>query len=144
MTLSNKKNNRSSPETEPSSDGLLKNLKPKDLDILASEFNLTFDSKTGKFQTAIGGYLTLMVGVIFLGGFISTTVQYFRRDNPVVTASIEAGSPQNEFNMYHESLWAVAANPVGPVFLQAGIRERYVTNVWVCGGLLLQLNQPTL
>ena len=122
---------QSSKATPTSCTGCLKNLRAKDLDILASEFSLRFDSKSGTFQTSAGGYLTMMVGLIFLGALMTTTVQYFQRNSPVVTVSIEAGPTKSEFNVYYETLWTASGVPVGPRFLQAGERERYATIVWV-------------
>ena len=126
MTPSKSKKNSSAqpPKTDTSCKTQLKDIRAKDLDLLASEFNLRFDSTTGNFQTSAGGYLTLMVGLIFLGALMTTTVQYFQRNSPVVTASIEAGPTKSEFNIYYEILWTV-----GPLFLQAGERDRYATIV---------------
>ena len=111
--------------------GGLKDLRPKDLDILAPEFSLRFNTVTGKFQTTIGGYLTLMVGLICFGALIAASVQYFHRNAPVVTTSLEAGSTKNEFNMYHEGLWLVSGYAIGNSYLQEGERERFITTVWV-------------
>ena len=106
-------------------------LRAKDFDLISSSFHLTFKTKSGKFQTNVGGYVTLMVGMICLGTLTTTLVQYLQRRSPVVTTSIEAAPAKTEFNMYHENLWCVGSFAIGPVWLKTPARNRFSTIFWV-------------
>ena len=103
----------------------------KDIDILASDFSFRFNSKSGKFQTSIGGYLTLMMGIISLGTLTTALMQYFQERDPVVSVSSEAGATFNEFNLYHESLWTPASISSGLSFPRTDVVGRFITMVWL-------------
>ena len=102
----------------------------KDIDIMSSEFNFRFNSKSGKFQTATGGYMTLMLGIICLATLFTALIQYFQKKDPVVSVSREAGAAFNEFNLYENSLWTPGSFAIGPAWLKSDTIGRFTTIVW--------------
>ena len=102
----------------------------KSLDVLGSKFNFTFESKSGKFQTALGGYITLVVGLISTASFIFIMSQYFSRGDPVVTTSKELGPEIIDFNFYHERLFTVFGMATGPFSIKQEDLAKYITGVY--------------
>ena len=77
----------------------------KSLDMLGQSFSLRFDSSTGKFQTGIGGCVTLILVFITVFVFIAVMSQYFDKSSPVVTTSKEYFSEIKKINLYKEDLY---------------------------------------
>ena len=98
----------------------------KSLDVLGSKFNLSFTTPTGKFQTKLGGYLTVMMVVIATSCFALIMSQYFNRDSPEVNTSTEFLSKKNSFNMYQENLITPFAVFLGGRYLKED-QFRYIT-----------------
>ena len=102
----------------------------KSLDILGNKFSLTFPTSSGKFQTSLGGYITIAMTIVGLGISLVVLSQYFRKDAPVVTASSEFGSQITEFNLYDEDLYSPIGMGLGPtVLIPAKEMPKYVTLV---------------
>ena len=99
--------------------------------MLASDFHFRFDSRSGKFQTAVGGYMTLMMMVICLAALSTAMMQYFQKKDPVVSNSREAGPIVNEFNMYENTLWTPGSFAIGPSWLTTDVISKMTTVVWV-------------
>ena len=86
----------------------------RSLDILGKKFSLSFETSSGKFQTSLGGYLTLALTLISLGTFVLIFSQYFNKDSPVVTTSSEFDSKITQFNLYNEDLSSPMGISLGP------------------------------
>ena len=98
----------------------------KTIDFMGSSFSLNFATLSGKFQTHLGGSITILMGIISIAAFVSVMSQYFDRSKPIVTTSSEKGPARLEFNLYREMLFS----PIGLYKGQHYIRsnwERYVT-----------------
>ena len=101
----------------------------KGLDILGTKFSLSFKRSSGKFQTQLGGYITLAVSFISIASFIFIMSQYFNRDSPVVTTSTEFGSKITQFNLYEEKLYSPMNLAQGPTTIHPSQTTRYMTLV---------------
>ena len=100
----------------------------KSLDILGDKFKLNFSTKSGKFQTALGGYLTIAISLLSLATFVVILSQYFIKDSPVVTNSSEFGSQISQFNLYDENLFAPMGLGLGADQLVPGfLAPKYTT-----------------
>ena len=75
------------------------------IDLFGGTFNLRFSSTTGTFQTKLGGHLTVLLGIIFLGFLVNITLQYLDTKSPIVTTSTELNSRDHVFNLYEEDLY---------------------------------------
>ena len=98
----------------------------KSLDILGDKFTLGYSTLTGKFQTTLGGYITIIVTLVTVIATFGIMAQYFDRGSPVVTTSSEFGSKISKFNLYQENLYAHLAIGIGPKYLTEGM-HRYIT-----------------
>ena len=99
----------------------------KNLDILGSKYRIRFGSKTGTFQTTIGGYTTLIIGVISLSTFLIIIAQYFRKVAPVVTTSKSYFDSATDINLYDGDLWTTINAASGPVFYRKSEILKYFT-----------------
>ena len=77
----------------------------KSLDFMGSKFSLTFPTPTGRFQTNLGGSITILMGVVSVTTFVVVMSQYFNKDAPIVTTSEEIGQRIMKFNLYRENLF---------------------------------------
>ena len=78
---------------------------PQSLDMLGTKFSLSFPTLTGRFQTAFGGYLTLLMGIFSGTAFLVIFSQFFETDTPVVTSSLEFGSKIVKENLFEEEIF---------------------------------------
>ena len=100
----------------------------KSLDILGKKFTLKFDTKNGKFQTTLGGYLTIIMSLISFATSVVILSQYFFKDSPVVTNSTELGSEVAEFNLYDQKLFAPMGLGLGlDVLVPSPFHPKYTT-----------------
>ena len=83
------------------------------LDILGSKFNFSFNSVTGKFQTSLGGYITILMTIFSLGAFTLIASQLFDTNSPIVTTSNEFASKVVNYQLYDEEI-------IIPILLEAG------------------------
>ena len=79
----------------------------RSLDIFGQTFSLSFFSTSGRFQTQLGGYVTIIMVVIGLALLVFFVAQYFQKDAPVVTTSSEFGSQTTEFDLSGETLYPI-------------------------------------
>ena len=89
------------------------------LDFLGSKFKIGYSTLTGKFQTKVGGYLTILMGVLSTGFFFVVMSQFFSKEAPVVMTSTESGPRESEYDLYSENLWFPIGARVGPVVIPA-------------------------
>ena len=77
------------------------------LDMLGSKFSLSFSTPTGRFQTNMGGALTILLGLVSVVTFLVVMSQYFDKTAPVVTNSTEFSSKVNKFNLYEQEMYPI-------------------------------------
>ena len=88
---------------------------PLSLDMLGTKFSLGFPTLTGKFQTKLGGYVTLLMALLFGAAFIVIFSQFFETDTPMVTSSLEFGSKIVKENLFEQEIFLPIA-----LFTQVG------------------------
>ena len=96
------------------------------IDFLGSNFNLGFSTKSGKFQTTLGGYITILMILVTLGTLVVVLSDYFNKDSPVVTTSTEFGSSTSSFNLYEENLYVPLGIVLGPHYIRQDM-SKYAT-----------------
>ena len=90
-------------------------MKPKNsspvqaIDLFGGKFNLRFSSKTGTFQTKLGGYLTVLLGTASIVIMVNIMYQYFDTESPIVTTSTELNESNYLFNLYEQDLYLLIA-----------------------------------
>ena len=99
----------------------------KTLDVLGSKFKIGYPTTTGKLQTTLGGYLTILMGLLSTTMFIIVMSQFFNNDSPVVMTSSEFGSRVTVYDLYTENLYPIIVLYVGPKQIPANQISRYVT-----------------
>ena len=99
----------------------------QNLDFLGSKFKIGYSTLTGKFQTKVGGYLTILMGLLSTGFFFVVMSQFFRKDAPIVMTSTKSGSRENSFNLYEGNLWLPIGLFLGPNVIPAKQVSRYAT-----------------
>ena len=98
----------------------------KSMDMLGTKFNLAFNTPSGKFQTNLGGYVTLFMGVFSLFCFFVVMSQYFNRSSPEVNTSTEFFTKHTEFDMNKHNLLNPFSIFFGPSLVLQGI-DKYLT-----------------
>ena len=98
----------------------------KKIDCMGSNFSLKFPTLSGKFQTHLGGLITILVGIVSIGAFAVIMSQYFDKSQPIVTTSSEKGPAKLEFNLYREMMFTPIGLYLGPNYITSNW-ERYVT-----------------
>ena len=96
-------------------------------DLLGSKFKIGYSTLTGKFQTKLGGYLTILMGLLSTSMFFIVMSQFFSKEAPVVMTSVESGSRENSFNLYEGELYLPMALSLGPKVIPANQIRRYAT-----------------
>ena len=97
------------------------------VDFLGSKFKIGYSTVTGKFQTKLGGYLTILMGLLSTSMFFVVMSQYFSKAAPVVMTSSESGSRENSFNLYEGNLYLPILLTLGPIGIPAAQVRRYAT-----------------
>ena len=97
------------------------------LDMLGGTFKMNYKSMTGRFQTKVGGYLSIALGLAISALFVLIGSQYFNTSDPVVTTSSEFNSGSVEFNLYQEELLMPLALTVGGRLIFGDAIKRYAT-----------------
>ena len=99
----------------------------KSLDVLGSQFNMSYGTLTNKFQTTLGAFLSIGLGIISCILFVIIISQYFDTTDPTVTTSTEFNSGISKFNMYREELIMPVALMVGGKLLFGDQIRRFAT-----------------
>ena len=97
------------------------------LDVLGSKFKIGYSTLTGKFQTKLGGYLTILMGVLSSGFFCIIMSQFFSKEAPVVMTSSESGSREVVYDLYESNLYLPIGAVVGLSTIPADQLKRYIT-----------------
>ena len=97
------------------------------IDFLGGEFTLDYSTSTGKHQTLLGGYVTILLGLVILFSSVFILSGYFNTEAPIVTSSIEYLSNYTEFDLYNEEIFSPIAITVGGALIPAQGINRYVT-----------------
>ena len=122
--MSNKKSNpKSSVTRRICGEGL----SMRTIDFLGGGFNLTYSTSTGKHQTVLGGYTTVLLGLVVLFSSVFILSEYFNTEVPIVTSSTEYHSNYTEFDLYEEELFSPFAVLAGPSLIPAQAASRYIT-----------------
>ena len=99
----------------------------KNLDVLGTKFRIGFPTRTGKLQTTLGGYLTIVMGLLSTTMFVIVMSQFFYSNSPVVMTSSEFGSQINTYDLYKESLYPLISIQLGLGDIPASQMKRFVT-----------------
>ena len=91
-------------QTKPNKISFWSKLSTASLDFNGTEFDLEFASKNGKFQTKLGGYLTLILSFITILAFILSASQLFSDNSPVVNITPEYNPDEIIMKLYDEDL----------------------------------------
>ena len=94
---------------------------PKSLDMLGAKFSLGYPTPNGTFQTSLGGYVTIILGMITMSAFVLIFAQYFNKDSPVVTTSSGSLKGGSKFNFFAEGL----INPISLTSSKGGLKLNY-------------------
>ena len=97
------------------------------VDFLGSKFKIGYSTLTGKFQTKLGGYLTILMGLLSTGFFFVVMSQFFNKETPIVMTSTESGSREAIFDLYQGDLYLPLGFLLGPKAIPARQINRYVT-----------------
>ena len=103
------------------------NLGIQSVDLLGDHFKIGYSTITSRFQSKLGGYLTILMGVLSTSMFFIVMSQFFTKNSPVVMTSAEFGSKIATFNIYRENLYLVFALAIGPLRLDGSQIGRYAT-----------------
>ena len=76
----------------------------KNLDIMGEKFKFNYKKEGGKYQTRLGGCITIVVAVLALILLAFTSSQYFDTSSPVVTTTRELSTSAQSFNIYGKEL----------------------------------------
>ena len=99
----------------------------QNLDFLGDKFKIGYSTLTGKFQTKLGGYLTILMGLLSTGFFFVVMSQFFSKEAPVVMTSTESGSREVCFDLYESNLYLPISALLGPYGIPATQVSRYLT-----------------
>ena len=99
----------------------------QNLDFLGTKFKIGYSTITGKFQTKLGGYLTILMSVLSTTMFFIVMSQYFSKEAPIVMTSTESGSRETAFDLYGGNLYLPIGFLLGPREIPASQISRYVT-----------------
>ena len=97
------------------------------LDLLGDQFKIGYSTLTGRFQSKVGGYLTILMGILSTSMFFIVMSQFFTKNSPVVMTSAEFGSKIATFNLYKENLYLILGFGIGVQYVDGIEIERYVT-----------------
>ena len=99
----------------------------KNLDFLGDKFKIGYSTPNGKFQSKLGGYITILMGVLSTSMFFVVMSQFFTKSSPVVMTSSEFGSKISTFNLYKENLFQNFGIRKGIKYVDGPDIRRYVT-----------------
>ena len=91
-------------QSKPKKSSFCSKLSTASLDFNGTDFNLEFESKNGKFQTKLGGYLTLILSFITILAFILSASQLFSDNSPVVNINPEHNQDEIVTKLYDDDL----------------------------------------
>ena len=115
----------------------------ENLDTLGDNFKIGYSTHSGKFQTKVGGYLTIFMSLLSIGVFFVVMSQFFRNDSPVVMNSSEFGSQVKSFDLYQESLYPIFGFGIGLMGFSADEFSRFVTIKATVDSVVFKSNNST-
>ena len=83
------------------------------IDLLGQKHTFTFKTLTGKFQTRIGGCITVLLSLVIAAVFPLILLQYTDKSSPIVTTSEESRPSHTIHNLYENQL-------ITPLFFNLG------------------------
>ena len=96
---------RKTQKEENSEGGVFQEDGIKNLDIMGEKFKFNYKREGGKYQTRLGGCLTIIVTALALMLLVFTSRQYFDTSSPSVTTTRELSSSQS-FNVVGKNFFA--------------------------------------
>ena len=78
----------------------------KNIDVLGEKFKMSYSKTASRFQTRIGGCLTILIIILALVSLVLISAQYFDTSSPVVTTSLELLRSAQSLNLYEEDLFS--------------------------------------
>ena len=78
----------------------------KNLDIMGEEYQLRYTKRGGKYQTKLGGCVSIIVTILALVLLVFVSTQLFDTTSPVVTTSRELSSSSQSFNIVGQDLFS--------------------------------------
>ena len=112
--------NQQERSSNPASSGML------NLDIMGDKFRLNFPTSTKRFQTRLGGCITLLTGLITLAMLTIVTSRYFDTSSPIVTTSRELSTTPLTFNLYGKDLLTPLTVSMGNQFVDKDM-SKFIT-----------------
>ena len=112
------------PKSQPLSE---RKLGSHSVDLMGGNFCFNYDTITGKHQTTVGGYVTILLTIVVLLSSLAIFSQYFNTEAPVVTSSTEFSSKLTEIDLYDQELSTPFLLQFGTNFVPANKALRYVT-----------------
>ena len=97
--------NRKSEKSENSEKVVNKGEGIKNLDIMGEKFQFNYERQGGKYQTKVGGCVSIIVATLSLAFLMFISRQYFDTSSPVVTTTRELSSSQS-FNIVGKDLFS--------------------------------------
>ena len=93
-------------ESEPSKTLVFETSGIKNLDIMGEKSKFNYTSHGSKYQTGLGGCITILVTVLSFAALVFISSQYFDTSSPVITTSRELSSSAKSFNVYQKDLFS--------------------------------------
>ena len=101
----------------------------RSMDFMGGEFALEYSTLTGRHQTVLGGYTTVLLGLFVLISSLVIIPEYFDSNNPIVTSTIEFNSNDQTFDLYKEEFIVPISIMTDPTIMPAKQALRYITPV---------------
>ena len=94
---------------------------------MGGRFDLYYPTLTGKHQTLLGGYITILLALVVLSSSALIFSQYFDKEAPVVTSTTEFNSNFTDFNLYEEELFPILSILIGNRAMPVSYAARFFT-----------------
>ena len=112
MTQSNKQPQ----EPKPLKKNVIETDGIKNLDIMGERFKFGYSKTSKRFETNLGGCLTLLITILSVAVLVLILSQYFDTSSPVVTTSRELSTEAQSINLYGKELFSWISLGQGGVF----------------------------
>ena len=72
---------------------------------MGERFKFNYTTTKKRFQTKLGGFITILILMLSLAGFVYISSQYFDTSSPIVNSSRELSNSARRFNVYGKGLF---------------------------------------
>ena len=104
-----KENDHKSQESENSEKPIFVGDGIKNLDIMGEKFKFHYTKQVGRYQTRLGGFISILVIALSFAALVFVSSQYFDTTSPIVTTSRELSTETQSFNVYGKDLFSGTA-----------------------------------